>query len=195
MFNPSKISVVEHRLFPPNLRAIADQCGQHAAASKYRPGRGLNQGKGDTTAGLAGSGCCAHSRRGCRVRYNNEKLVRLADASIATPSPGRLVPVATSSVRLVGSTVTERLGWLAGARPGDPCQGPWLAGAGQCAAVFHRQRFCSVFRSLHFSARQHCFSREHPLSGASKGSGCPGWNSDAACRAGQNLRFHRCRPR
>ena len=32
--------------------------------------------------------------------------------SLPRPS-GRLVPVATSSVRLVGSTVTERLCWLA----------------------------------------------------------------------------------
>jgi len=120
------MSVVEHRLFPPkptcyrwSLRATRGR------ASKYRPGRGLNQEKGGYDR-RAGSGCCAHSRRGCRVRYNNEKLsVWLMRQSLPRPS-GRLVPVATSSVRLVGSTVTERLGWLAWARPGDPCQGPWL---------------------------------------------------------------------
>ena len=39
-------------------------------------------------------------------------IFKLVRQSLPRPS-GRLVPVATSSVRLVGSTVTERLCWLA----------------------------------------------------------------------------------
>ncbi|PNG15131.1 hypothetical protein CXK97_02775 [Stutzerimonas stutzeri] len=63
-------------------------------------------------------------------------IFKLVRQSLPRPS-GRLVPVATSSVRLVGSKVTERLaGWLSAIR--RPFSGPLVSGSG---AIMRRAKW------------------------------------------------------
>ena len=112
-------------------------------ASKYRPRRGLNRGEEGvqlrpTRRPRRAAECAWHSCIFGVVPSMTQRtdIFKLVRQSLPRPS-GRLVPVATSSVRLVGRKVTERLaGWLSAIR--RPFSGPLVSGSG---AIMRRAKW------------------------------------------------------